>query len=200
MFSTFFCCFPDATLLSKLHNLFLRRSSRNFQLMASPTGTGSFHCSANFPVIMFLNIFINEVIRVHNVEAGGRKFTNSTQIPLTIFHHLGGKFKIWNLNWERRAQKCCWNDKLRKHFSLYFSETRSERGIGPATKTRGSVFVWIWADSRLSPPILAASFRIYLVSFTSQFSQEINKWTKILRSSIHNKLTSIWGISSFLYC
>ena len=46
--------------------------------------------------------------------------------------------------------------------------------------------------------LLAASFRIYLVSFTSQFSQEITKWTKILRSSIHNKSMSIRGIS-FLF-
>ena len=37
------------------------------------SGTGSFHCSANFPVIMFLNIFINEVIRVQHGEAGEEK-------------------------------------------------------------------------------------------------------------------------------
>ena len=41
--------------------------------MASLTGTGSFHCSANFPVIMFLNIFINEVIRVQHGEVGEEK-------------------------------------------------------------------------------------------------------------------------------
>ena len=42
---------------------------------------------------MFLNIFINEVIRVEYGRAWGKKnwnFTNNTKIPLTIFHHLGG--------------------------------------------------------------------------------------------------------------
>ena len=75
-------------------------------------------------------------------------FTNSTQIPLTIFHRLDGKFKIWNLE---KGLKMLLKWQIEETFFLYFVETRSERGIGPATKTRDSVFVWIWADS-VSPP------------------------------------------------
>ena len=52
---------------------FLKEDLSTFLVGAALTGTGSFHCSANFPVMMFLNIFINEVIRVQHGDAGGRK-------------------------------------------------------------------------------------------------------------------------------
>lgn len=123
-------------------------------------------------------------------------FTNSTQIPLTIFHHLGGKFKIWN--WEEKGLKMLLKWQIEETFFFVFFGDKVRARHRTDGKNKGLSVCLDLGRLGAQPSILAVSFRIYLVSFTSQFSQEITKWTKILHSSIHNKSMSIWEYLSFI--
>ena len=160
--------------------------------MASLTGTGSFHCSANFPVIMFLNIFINEVIRVQHGEAGEEKLEFYKQ-PSNSFNDLSPfRWEIWNLKLRKGpknvAEMTNWGNIFLCILWRQGQSEASDRRQKQGTQCLSGSEQTLWV-------LLATSFRIYLVSFTSQFSQEINKWTKILRSRIHNNLKDIFPIA-----